>query len=311
MRWLWMCLLLLLGLGWSATASAWEASGHRLVCEIALLDLTPHARGELDRLLALHPASSSTGTYQADFGWGCTYPDSIEGRRRRNAEHYVNYPRSLANVSGHTGCPLAPRCIVSAIADDFERLRDGSSGDRERAEALIYLGHWVGDIHQPLHSSFSDDRGGGRIDTEGLCYGTLHSVWDSCILELRSIPSADGSASSAQAVRALATAWATGVTDVHRVQWLESAPWQWSAESHQIARTPELQYCYVGSDECRYDHDRNRFAEDLPLRRVVRIDSAYADWATPIIQMRITQAGLRLAHLLNHALDPDYPAIPG
>jgi hypothetical protein len=40
----------------------------------------------------------------------------------------------------------------------------------------------------------------------------------------------------------------------------------------------------------------------------VLIDAAYADRAMPIIQRRISQAGIRLAHLLNLALDPAYKA---
>src|SRR5262249_28277484 len=43
--------------------------------------------------------------------------------------------------------------------------------------------HWVGDIHQPLHVSFADDRGGNFIRESGPCVNSLHTVWDTCIIE--------------------------------------------------------------------------------------------------------------------------------
>jgi hypothetical protein len=59
-----------------------------------------------------------------------------------------------------------------------------SATEQERLEALKYVGHWVGDLHQPLHASFEDDRGGNAIGVSGgLCSRDLHAVWDRCIIE--------------------------------------------------------------------------------------------------------------------------------
>ena len=54
--------------------------------------------------------------------------------------------------------------------------------DEAKLEALKYLGHWVGDVHQPLHVSFEDDKGGNNISVTGECPGKLHAAWDSCLV---------------------------------------------------------------------------------------------------------------------------------
>jgi hypothetical protein len=66
--------------------------------------------------------------------------------------------------------------------------------------ALKSLGHWVGDIHQPLHVSFLDDRGGNTIRTSGQCPGNLHAVWDNCLVQYAIGPDASEAATDLLAV---------------------------------------------------------------------------------------------------------------
>jgi len=51
-----------------------------------------------------------------------------------------------------------------------------STDDQAKLASLKYLGHWVGDIHQPLHVSFADDRGGNFIRESGPCVNSQHTV---------------------------------------------------------------------------------------------------------------------------------------
>jgi hypothetical protein len=53
----------------------------------------------------------------------------------------------------------------------------------DRLAALKCLGHWVGDVHQPLHLSVKDDRGGNAIEEQGPCAENLPAVWHTCIIE--------------------------------------------------------------------------------------------------------------------------------
>ncbi len=68
---------------------------------------------------------------------------------------------------------------------------------------------------------------------------------------------------------------------------------------------PSTGYCVLIGAACQYSATEATWAEGEP-KRSVQIEAGYMDWAMPIIQRRITQAGVRLGHLLNLALDPAY-----
>ncbi len=294
--------VLVVGLGWASQASAWGDSGHRTVCEIALRNLTPVAQAEVTRLLRAHPQILAANPLNAEYGWACTYPDhpAAGGPGRRSPEHFVNYPRTSLVVTSASGCGGAPLCVISAIAADFATLRSASATDRDKAAALVYLGHWLGDVHQPLHSSFRDDQGGNEVGSSGLCTNNLHSTWDTCILQSRHL----GRNPSIDSVRLLAAEWSLQVADEDRAQWLSTLPWQWSAESYVTTIRPEVGYCVLVQGACQFSATQMNWAQGQS--RSVAIDNAYIDWAMPIIQRRITQGGVRLAHLINLALDPAY-----
>jgi hypothetical protein len=205
-------------------------------------------------------------------------------------------------VTASTGCGVTATCVVSAIPAEIAILRSAAATPADRAAALVYLGHWLGDIHQPLHSSFADDRGGNEINVSRLCTSSLHSAWDTCILQNRS---GLGAGATPEAVRAFAATLSEAVTDQQRAAWLSSSPWTWSAESYAIALRPDVGYCVMIQQACRYSASMPNYGEGLP-KRGVPIDDLYADRAWPIIRERVTQAGIRLAHELNLALDPSY-----
>jgi hypothetical protein len=298
-------LVALVALGWSSQALAWGDSGHRTVCEIAVRNLTPAAKAEVTRLLQANPAILGANPLNAEYGWACTYPDhpAAAGPGRRSPEHFANYPRTTAAVTAADGCGAAAVCVVFVVVAYYAILRNAGATDQARAAALVYLGHWFGDIHQPLHSSFADDQGGNQISSAGLCTFALHSTWDTCILQSRALPGTR----SIEDVRALAATWSAGVTDADRAQWLATLPWQWSAESYTVTIAPQTGYCVMAGQTCQYSATQATFTSGQP-QRIVQIDAAYMDRAMPIIQRRITQAGIRLAHHLNLALDPAYRA---
>jgi hypothetical protein len=72
--------------------------------------------------------------------------------------------------------------VLTAIATYLDRLKH-SPNDKQKLAALKFLTHWVGEVHQPLHVSFEDGRGGNNIQVNGVCERNVHSVWDSCIIE--------------------------------------------------------------------------------------------------------------------------------
>src|SRR5260370_36089555 len=72
--------------------------------------------------------------------------------------------------------------VVIAIKKDFEVLSSSNASQAKKLGSLKFLGHWVGDIHQPLHVSFEDDRGGNNVLVTGECGSNLQSAWDTCLV---------------------------------------------------------------------------------------------------------------------------------
>jgi S1/P1 Nuclease len=131
----------------SGPALAWGDIGHRIICEIAFQELNDSAR---ERVTAMIRRDREFNP----FAEACSWPDHP---RRRAEEHYVNLPRDADGLA-EDPCPLAEKCVISAIEKDLARLSSPIATEQVRLEALKYLGHWVGDVHQPLHVSFQDAR---------------------------------------------------------------------------------------------------------------------------------------------------------
>ena len=170
-------------------------------------------------------------------------------------------------------------------------LSSPTASDQNQLDALKFLGHWVGDIHQPLHVSFEDDCGGNGVKVSGgLCGGSLHAVWDSCIIE-RSLGTD---------VAAIAGRLRGAITDQQRSEWLASSPTDWANESFAITTSPAVGSCVRNDTGCWYDRDR---LEPGQPERTVLVDDAYIEVNAPIVQDHLVRAGVRLAGLLNRALD--------
>lgn len=255
-------------------AHAWGRVGHRVVCEIAYARLSEDAKREVDRLIALD-------TEFERFPESCSWVDSP---RKRSEEHFVNVPRGARDVAPATG-----KNVVSAILEDARGLGDRTAPDPDRLEHLKFLAHWVGDVHQPLHVSFADDRGGNDIRVRGECSGTLHGAWDGCILE-KSL------GTDAQAIAAqLAELRLAGASD---------APREWANESLALVRDPRVGYCMQRDERCDYALARELYDKGSPKRTVI-VDEAYVAFASEVIRRRLAAAGVRLAVLLERALGPE------
>jgi len=126
---------------------AWGDTAHRILCEIAFKELDSQAKAEVKRLIRLDPVFFT-------FSGSCIWPDHP---RKRSREHFVNLPRSATQL-GNDPCPLADKCLVTAIEVDLQNVADAGATDPKKLDALKFLGHWVGDVHQPMHVSFRDDR---------------------------------------------------------------------------------------------------------------------------------------------------------
>lgn len=167
----------------AATSLAWNNTAHMVIATIAQAQLTPTAKAEADRLLKI-------GGVEGDFILQSTWADE-EKNERSAAWHYIN--QHFRSDGGRTANKPAPENVVMAIDYFSKVLGDKSQSDANRALALRYLLHLVGDIHQPLHAVARDsaehprgDRGGNdfRVGPVSGLSGddriptNLHELWD-------------------------------------------------------------------------------------------------------------------------------------
>lgn len=290
----------LLLIGSASPALAFGEYGHITVCEMAYRMLSDTSRAELNRILL------ADGEYKA-FNRACTDEDNPP--RLRSSEHFLNLPRTRLAVTG-ADCFAQPKCVVSAIEGDWAVLRSPTSSDMDKAKALKGIGHWVGDIHQPLHISYADDRGGNFVRKTGPCSSNnLHSVWDSCIIERRVfnfglLERTLGWGKYTKVYRASDRILST-ISPADKRAWQASQPWEWAAESYVITIRPDVGYCVQKDGACWYDESRRELERDGP-QRTFTVTDEYLDLQAPVVEKRLAQAAVRLAHVLNTAFDPAY-----
>lgn len=275
-----LCLVLALLL--PAPAQAWGAYGHRVTAQIALANVSPQTRARIAALLRAAPELATPDCKLASLEDAAVWPDCLRGEGWRwgytFAWHYRTTPICEA-YNPRSNC-AGGNCVIAQIERSHRLLADESLPAHIRLEALAFLVHFAGDIHQPLHSGDKDDRGGNdRVTDYGIVPDrNLHSIWDSALAE-RAISSAHPQLVrrySAEEHAALAGGDAA----------------DWGRESWQAARD----FVYPNA------FDTDPCAGELPGETALTQEDIVE--ALPVAQRRIQQAGLRIADLLESAFAP-------
>ena len=158
----------------SFNANAWWDTGHEMVCSEAYNLLSPAAKKVVD------PLSEAEGS----FGRSCLWADWVKRERKDTRDwHYINLSDDQQDVS-EARCP-ENGCLIQAFHDQVKVLKNLQTSFLQKQEALWFIGHFVGDIHQPMHVGYPEDLGGNRHQLE-LADGTktnMHKVWDGQIIE--------------------------------------------------------------------------------------------------------------------------------
>src|SRR5436190_12917203 len=258
---------------------AWSGQGHRLVGLIAADRLTAVAKQNVAWLL--------DGQTLADVA---SWADSITGDQVQSSYwHYLNIPPDASGYDRDRDCPVQPGvekgsrgdrwrdCVVDRIAYWEERLANPKLDRADRATALKFVVHFIGDLHQPFHA-LGVGRGGNDIKVRVFGHsdcGTdpakpnpcnLHSVWDSRLIARRALD--DG-------------AYVGDLNKVISAKKLGSlpvgTPAQWAEQSFKLAK------------EALVTPDTN-------------IDEGYYRRHIPVIDERLSLGGVRLAAELNSIL---------
>lgn len=258
----------------------WGHEGHRLTALVAQNFLLPETQAAIRELLGNQSIADVA-----------TWADDIRNSRSETAPwHFVDIPKDQAKYDRERDCPANPKdtqwrdCAVDRLLYFEMRLADKTLSHDDRVEALKFIVHFVGDIHQPLHA-IGDERGGNGIHVTFLgsksCGGyncNLHGVWDSEMIDHHGM--------SEQKYTAYLLA------DIAEHDWQKLAggnPVQWANASHRYAV--------------------NAFAPDGAM-----LMSDYYNDEIKVIDSQLALGGLRLARVLNTILSgqpvPPMPADP-
>lgn len=202
-----LTLLLLLTLCTAFPVLAWNRTGHLITAAVAYDVLErehPAVLSQLEKILAAHPAASDWSTWQAEFPdvapiklrfmLASVFPDEVRRGPFKAYDrpdwHYINYPISIAKprVDIRISAPMTGRAL-DALPAQLAALRDSKLTPSERAVALSWVLHLIGDLAQPLHvgtlvnADFPDgDRGGNDVWVRGSERAQnpvrLHQIWD-------------------------------------------------------------------------------------------------------------------------------------
>jgi S1/P1 Nuclease len=298
-----------------APARAWGCEGHQVVALLAEKHLTPHALATAKKILAEGPIDPSLSRYckpgavdpLAD---ASTWPDDIRSLRPEASPwHYVDIPLGTTRREVEKFCDSKESCVTRAITDQLAILRSSEADPQKRADALRFLIHFVGDLHQPLHAVTNNDQGGNCVpvaffgalpqlrnrQTESYA-PNLHGVWDTNILERATAGKTvdQVAADLDQSFQRMIAHWQTGAADVDAWAWESYQLAARKAYAKLPARIPveAPQPITSCADD---DHVSTRI-----LKFNERLDEPYQEMAIPIVRVRLAQAGARLGLLLNH-----------
>lgn len=265
-------LILMLALLVSSPALSWSRFGHEVTGHLADHGLGPAARAAVSDLLG-----------EETLAGVAAWADQVRPQRPETAPlHYMNGPVAVL-IPGADDFGLAHGNVHSAVLGYAERIVDDQLPRSERVEALKFFVHFVGDLHQPLHAGFAEDRGANDVPV--LYRGeliNLHRYWDNEILGEARLRFDSGAYAAVLYAR---------FGDHQRAQWAAvENPRDWVVEARRLIFNGL--YPRPRSDAATAEH-----------ALVAVVDDSYADVWRPLAERQLARAGARLAWALNQLFE--------
>lgn len=270
--------------GLSAPAAAYWEYGHETVARIAMANVRPATRTAVRRLLAQSGSLDTPECPANTPATASTWADCVKKIRNPDGKSRFGYAYGWHFQDVNICQPFAlaepckdGNCVSAQITRDVATLRDRHASRKDKVQALVFLIHFVGDLHQPLHAGEKGDKGGNDVAATYGRYApphfNLHSIWDGPLAERAA--TTGGSLVHRYAPRVRAAIAAGDVTD-------------WSRESWQVAHDVVYASALHG-DPC------------APSPAHVTLDDAQIDSLVPVARLQLERGGLRLAKLLDKA----------
>lgn len=241
-------------------AFAWGVTGHRVVAEIAQRHLSKKTKKAIEEIIG-----------NQSLALWANWPDFIKSDSTWNHAskwHYVDLPGHIGKEEFVTGLKALPAPnLYTQIPAVTNQVKDKSLPIEKRTEALAFLIHLIGDLHQPLHVGRDEDQGGNKIQVMWFDKKTnVHSVWDSYLVDFQQYSY---------------TEYATELNKADNTQvrqWQQSSLDDWFYESHVL------------SDKI-YDQTPNDAKLSYRYNFIFKTD----------LDNQLLKGGVRLAQVLNEA----------
>jgi hypothetical protein len=250
-----------------APAQAWGPTGHRVTATIAEHNVNGRTRAKIAAILGPEGLAEAA-----------TWPDEQRSnpvpfwQESASPLHYVTLPRGAA-IETLVHPPEGD--AATALAQFAAVLRDPMASREDKALALRFTVHLVGDLHMPLHVGFPGDRGGNDVKVLWFDMPTnLHWVWDEGMILRQQLSYSE-----------YAARLESRITPADTISWWDANPDTWMAESAELrgriypATGPELG---MGT-----------------LESPVLLGFSYNWQWTPTVEQRLEQAGIRVAAYLD------------
>jgi hypothetical protein len=251
---------------------SWGVTGHRTVGKVAENHLTPAAKAAVQQLLGSETLADVS-----------TWADEVRSKpeyQETGPWHYINLPMGLSfgefqqRVEGMSGDN-----VFSALERLEKQVVDPATPREKKVEALKFIVHFVGDLHQPMHVSRAEDKGGNTVQLNFNGSGTnLHAVWDSKLIDRLGLGYEQLAAKVDHATAAQVS------------QWQQDPMIRWMWESYEI----------TGKLYAEVDAMRSR-----------AIGDSYYEEHIATVEQRLEQAGIRLAGVLNRLFEHGVVVGPG
>jgi hypothetical protein len=245
----------------TAQAFSWGLLGHRVIGEIAEQHLSKKAKKELRKLIG-----------KETLAWWSNWPDFIRSDSTWNfatSWHYVNIPGHLDKEKFMEELKKVPVSLYKQIPAMMAEVKDKSLPLEKRRNALSFLVHFIGDLHQPLHVGRGEDWGGNKIVVYWFDKKTnLHTVWDSMLMDFQQY-------SYTEYAKLLNIA-----TKEQMEAWRSTSLEEWFYESYKLA-------------DMIYDATPNES----------KLSYRYNYQFQKIMEEQLLKGGIRLAAILNQVLE--------
>lgn len=292
---------------WASPALAWGNDGHKVIGLIArhIIDKDPILAAKVDALLA-GPDSPAVGS---DFATRATWADRYRDLHYDETHNWHFIDQRIGDPDPVRDCfnnPVLPAgtlasagtpddCVVGKINQFRQELADTHLSTAERKLALLFLMHFVGDLHQPLHGAERNGDAGGNLvyvvwghNTNGT---TLHGYWDGNVVSrLGTSPDAIAAVLSAELDQSTPNSWVTPKSDARTVAW--------ATGSYDIANT----YAYGKLSSTTRTCTIKTKQGPKPKACIVLDENTYAKPATGQARQQLKKAGVRLAAIIREAL---------